>query len=218
MLVTWLKTYGIQTEKVKTRIQVRTAESPGRSSPICKGKWKQNPLPAPKPPNWSGPYIQSYTNQTTHMISAHYLSMWEQQTTLDCKRLEYIQTSLVTQGISNTLSLLQITQSYRKSTLSQCQNSHVTEFQSHLDIAPPVYIQHDIKENPVTLFSIVGKSFISQCYKTWSPIRCKDSHTTRSSRLRHHYNVNTSLYHGSTVITLFHLPVLQDKITPRVLS
>ena len=32
----------------------------GRAGQYAKGKWKQNPLPAPEPLNWSGPYIQAY--------------------------------------------------------------------------------------------------------------------------------------------------------------
>ena len=38
----------------------------GRAGQYAKGKWKQNPLPAPEPLNWSGPYIQATFN--THHI------------------------------------------------------------------------------------------------------------------------------------------------------
>ena len=79
MLVTWLKTYDIQTEKVTTRIQVRTTEYPGGAVQCPTWKWKQKTLSTnglsrrsdPRTPNLSTPnqtYASLQPHQTVHMI------------------------------------------------------------------------------------------------------------------------------------------------------
>ena len=204
--------------KWKPRIQVGTAESLGKSGPICKEKVKTSPPTSTNGlPKRSGPHIQLCTNQTcAHVTSARYSSMWAATCDPKTANIPMIYKQVImTQSHSYALSLSLSPRAYRNSTLSQCQISTmwqsfrvVTSFYKTLDKhgSSKIFDQQDL----ITINSDHGVTFIdssNDSHSVDSNTQQRELHQywhVQQFQASHHHTVQTTVHsvnHRTKLVT-----------------